>query len=204
MVIWKETKAGWKFLMFLEMRHPELRQGCSLSESPKPDWTACAGPHNALVTPRWTFPYRTHLLCSHSWSGYQRVVCMSPVSLPAGAGWNMNKIWCWSREPEQMSGSPFHQHTQLSTAWQNWLLSCSVLLAFFMTLFKILKPGLLQTLTHLLGSPNAQAPFAPAEPCQPSPTIPSAPATGKWQQIPWDSTSLASAFLIRMGRGELQ
>lgn len=117
---------------------------------------------------------------------------------------NMYKIWCWSREPEQMISSPSHQHMQLSTAWQNWLLSCSLLLGFFMTLFKILKPRLLRTLTHLLSVPNAQAPCVTTGPHLPSPMIPSAPATGMWQQILWGSTSLASAFLIRMGRGELQ
>ena len=90
MGIWRQTKAAWKFLMLLEMRRPELRQGCSLSESPNPDWTAvwiaCAGPHNVLFSPRRTFPYRTHLLCSHSWSRYQRAVCTSPASLPGKAG----------------------------------------------------------------------------------------------------------------------
>lgn len=45
-------------------------------------------------------------------------------------------------------------------------------------LFKILKPKLSQTPTHLLGVPNAQAPFTTAGPRLPSPTIPSAPAAG--------------------------
>lgn len=46
-------------------------------------WIASAGPHHILFTPKRTFPYRTSL-CSHSWSRYQRVVCMNLASF---RGW---------------------------------------------------------------------------------------------------------------------
>lgn len=150
--------------MLLEMRCPELRQGCSLSvQIQTAVWIACAGPQHVLFTPRRTFPYRLHHLCSHSWSRYQKAVCMSPASLRAGAG-RKYKVWCRSREPEQASGSPSHRYRQLGTARESCLLFFSLPLGFFMTLFKILKPRHSQTPTHLLGVPNAQAPFATTGP----------------------------------------
>lgn len=123
-------------------------------------WIASAGPHHILLTLKVTFPYRT-CLCPHSWSRYQRVVCMSLASLPSGAGRKSNQkvVPKQEMELENKEITPLHQ---LSMAWGNCLPSFSLPLGLFMTLCKILKPWISETPTHLLGVPNTEDPFAAA------------------------------------------
>lgn len=106
-----------------------------------------------------------------------RVVCMSPTSLPSGAGrkYKQNLVLKQRMGPASKKFSPFTSTG--SWAWPGRT-AFYPFLCPWVFLCKILKPRLLQTPTHLLGVPNAYDPFATAGSCLPCPLIPSALAAG--------------------------